>query len=184
MRVRPALRGHAGVRWQNVSVLWCQVAAALGLAVLGAMLGANSDGDALVQALYATALPNQLLQDLQDAPHRALLQVRRPGQRLCRGSIAMIASGRTWQETLDTPPEVSRSQNSSKPSWLYEVLDGIRMCFCTGLHLNPYTLRACGTSSAQQWHSMQCGHPMQQLGWEWNPVLIRRSNDHRWVVQT
>lgn len=69
-----------------------QVGAALGLAVLGALLAADGDGGAVADTLYATALPNRLLQDLQEAPHRALLQVE------------LSASGYWFPRTRDLPP--------------------------------------------------------------------------------
>lgn len=59
-----------------VELALCQVGAALALAVLGGLLAADADGGTVADALYATALPSRLLQDLQDVPHRALLQVR------------------------------------------------------------------------------------------------------------
>ena len=49
----------------------------MALAVLGAMLVADADGTVVANEVYATSLPNRLLQDLVDVPHRALLQVWR-----------------------------------------------------------------------------------------------------------
>jgi hypothetical protein len=48
----------------------------MALTALGAMVGIDGDGVAVADELYAAALPARLLQELADAPYRALLQVR------------------------------------------------------------------------------------------------------------
>ena len=50
----------------------------MALIVLGAMVGVDGDGMAVADELYAVGLPARLLQELADAPHRALLQVSCP----------------------------------------------------------------------------------------------------------
>ena len=50
----------------------------MALTALGAMVGADADGASVVDELYAAGLPARLLQDLAEAPHRALMQARQP----------------------------------------------------------------------------------------------------------
>ena len=53
-----------------------QVGATVALSTLGTMVGADSDGIAVLDELYSAGLPARLLQELTQAPHRALLQAR------------------------------------------------------------------------------------------------------------
>jgi len=52
------------------------VGAAVALSTLGTMVGADGDGIAVLEELYSAGLPARLLQELTEAPHRALLQAR------------------------------------------------------------------------------------------------------------
>ena len=53
-----------------------QVGATVALSTLGVMVGADGDGVAVLDELHSAGLPARLLQELAEAPHRALLQAR------------------------------------------------------------------------------------------------------------
>ena len=66
--------------------------ATVALTTLGAMVGADGDGVAVLDELYAAGLPARLLQELADAPHRALLQACQQKCK-CTGHALLGAQG-------------------------------------------------------------------------------------------
>ncbi len=106
-----------------------QVAKILALTLLGALISADSVGN-ITLAVYATGLPERILQDIVDTPHEALIEVQQHFLRqLLSGFLHIMCStflsdSEAYQLQSKLPVTIFKMQRSKQALLNYSLMGG------------------------------------------------------------